>query len=76
MQRFEVHRVDSTAQIASAGLTIRQKEPKIWRLPSIGSTPILLRPSCSTYAAIFLYQPSIATFIAWASMVLSGIRFP
>jgi len=33
MQRFEAQRVDSTAQIASAGLTIRQKEPKNLKAP-------------------------------------------
>ena len=64
MQRFETQRVDSTAQIASAGLVIRQKEPKNLEAPFDRLDSISLRPSCSTYAAIFRYQPSIATLIA------------
>ena len=76
MQRFEAQRVDSTAQIASAGLTIRQKEPKNLKAPFDRLDSYLTPAELFYIRSHFPIQPSIATLIAWASMVLSGIRFP
>ena len=74
MERSKTQYLDNTAQLSSAGLIIRQKDQGIWSLPSIRSTPISLRPSCSTYGVIFRYQAWTAPLINYASMVRSGIH--
>jgi hypothetical protein len=73
MEGSKTQYADNTA---SAGLIIRQKEPRNLRLPSIGSTPTSLRRSCSTYAAIFRPQTWTAPLINYASMVRWGVRLP
>jgi hypothetical protein len=73
MERSKTQYVDNTAQLSSAGLIIRQKEPKNLESP-FDRIDSYLTPSCSTSAVIFRYQTWTAPLITCASMVRSGVR--
>jgi hypothetical protein len=74
MEGSKASYIDSTSQLFSAGLTIRQKEPKNLEAPFDRIDSILRRRNCFISAVIFRYQPWTARPTGCASMVLSGIR--
>jgi len=69
MEASKTQYADDISQFSSAGLIIRQKEPKNLEAPSTGSTRTSPRMSFSTYAVIFRYQTWIAPLTNYASKV-------
>jgi hypothetical protein len=74
MERSKTKYLDNTAQLSSAGLIIRQKEPRNLESPFDQIDSYLTPTELSISAAIFRYQIWTAPLINCASMVRSGVR--